>query len=216
MSAALSAGAERPVFRELRLHPRVRMEVAGRYMLSSGEEFPCSTVDISPGGISLRVVKSGRPGDRVVIYLRELGRIEGRIVRRYPDRLAIEIIASPYRRERIAERIRWLLNNRAGQTEERRATARDDVDASQTILRTENGEEFIAELLELSLLGARIKVGARPPVGARVMLGQKQATVARTTGDCLALSFSMRKRPSPATSGGIDAPASRCEETPQI
>jgi hypothetical protein len=166
--------------------------VAGRYLLSSGEEFPCQTVDVSPGGLSLRVVKNGRPGDRVVIYLRELGRIEGRIVRRSPDRLAIEIVASPYRRERIAERIRWLQKLRAGSSEESPADERDDRDPAQTILRTENGEEFPAELLELSLLGARIKVGAHPPVGAKVMLGQKRAVVARSAGDFLALRFSLR------------------------
>ena len=177
---------------EKRLHTRVTLDVAGRYMLSNGEEFSCQTIDLSPGGVSLRVAKNGRPGDRVVIYLREIGRLEGRIVRREPGRLGVEIIASPYRRERIAERIHSLLKTMAGQAEERRVAGRDAVDPSQTLLRTEDGQEFPAELLELSLFGARIKVGANPPVGARVMLGEKKAIVARTTGDAVALRFSLR------------------------
>jgi hypothetical protein len=190
VSAALAVWPERCNYEEQRVHPRVTIEIPGRYMLASGEEFPCKTVDVSPWGISLRVTKSGRPGDRVLVYLRDLGRIEGRIVRRYPDRLAIEIVASPFRRERIAERLDWLLHHGSGQTAERRSSSREDMEGSQTILRTDDGDEFTAELLELSLSGARIKVAARPPVGARVMLGQQHAIVERYADDSLALSFS--------------------------
>jgi hypothetical protein len=157
VSLALDVCSERVPFADLRVHPRIPLEVVGRYLLVNGEEFPCKTIDVSPWGLSLRVVKNGRPGDRVLVYLRELGRIEGRIVRRYPDRLAIEIIASPYRRERIAERIEGLLRMRDGHTQERRAAPREDVDPSQTILFTDEGEEFVAELIELSLSGRGLK-----------------------------------------------------------
>jgi hypothetical protein len=185
LAASSTAGAEQ------RRYDRVTLELSGRYMLASGEEFLCDTVDISLGGLSLRGAKNGKPGERVILYIRELGRVEGRIVRRLPGRFAIEIVATQSKRERIAERIRWLLKNHAGQVEERRLGARDDVDDAQTVLRTEDGQEFPAELMELSLSGARIKVGARPPIGARVFLGHKQAVVARSADESLALQFSV-------------------------
>jgi hypothetical protein len=178
-----------PPVREKRSEARIALELPGRYMLSSGEEFACDTVDISSAGMYLRGSKIGRPGERVIMYLDGLGRIEGRIVRRGPNVFAIQILASPAKRERISERIRWLMKSRTGATEERRRVAREDADYTDTVLRTEDGQEFPASLIELSLFGARIKVGARPAIGTRVVLGQKSAVVTRSSGDTLALRF---------------------------
>lgn len=178
---------------ERRAHPRVPLNLPGRYMLSNGEEFACKSIDVSAGGISISAIKNGRPGERVVIYLRELGRLEGPLVRRVPGHCsAIEILASPNKRNRIAQRIHWLLTNQDGQVEERRVGRRDEVDESQISLRTEDEQEFPAELLGLSLLGARIKAAVKLPVGARVRLGEKKAIVAKCAGDILTLRFSPR------------------------
>ncbi|RZK89277.1 MAG: PilZ domain-containing protein, partial [Methylobacterium sp.] len=38
---------------DLRRHQRVPVSLLGRYMLSDRREYPCQTVDMSPGGVRL-------------------------------------------------------------------------------------------------------------------------------------------------------------------
>ncbi len=49
---------------EQRRHQRVRTELLGRYMLSDRREYPCQTVDMSPGGPRPRDLR--RPRRRAV------------------------------------------------------------------------------------------------------------------------------------------------------
>ena len=35
---------------DLRRHQRVKVALLGRYMLSDRQEYPCQTIDVSPGG----------------------------------------------------------------------------------------------------------------------------------------------------------------------
>ena len=42
-----------------RRHQRVRIAVLGRYMLADRREYPCRTVDMSPGGVRLACAVGG-------------------------------------------------------------------------------------------------------------------------------------------------------------
>ena len=74
---------------ERREHPRVRVRLAGRYMLENGAEFPGETVDVSRVGVVIRGANTGRIGERVIAYIDDLGRIEGVIVRSFADQFAL-------------------------------------------------------------------------------------------------------------------------------
>ena len=54
---------------ERRRHQRVKVVLPGRYMLEDRREYPCRTVDISPGGVAFAGLAKGRIGERVVAYL---------------------------------------------------------------------------------------------------------------------------------------------------
>jgi hypothetical protein len=103
-SASVPGGAE-----ERRHYTRVPLTLRGRYMLEDGSEFPCETQDISPIGIGIRGFSAGAIGDRVVAYFDGLGRIEGRIVRRAHTWFAIDITATPRKLERLAEKIKRMV-----------------------------------------------------------------------------------------------------------
>jgi tetratricopeptide (TPR) repeat protein len=76
-----SEGAKQPLPQERRRFRRTKSSVPGRYMLEDRREFPCHSIDISPGGIGLMAPVPGEIGTRVVVYLEQIGRIEGFIVR---------------------------------------------------------------------------------------------------------------------------------------
>ncbi|MDP3321676.1 MAG: PilZ domain-containing protein, partial [Bosea sp. (in: a-proteobacteria)] len=61
---------------ERRRHHRMKVVLLGRYMLPNRMEYPCQSIDISPGGVHLAAPARANPGDRVIVYLEHLGRIE--------------------------------------------------------------------------------------------------------------------------------------------
>ena len=97
-----------------RYHARVPLELHGRYMLEGGREYPCVTRDVSRIGMAIEGAAVGAIGERVVAYLEELGRIEGRIVRRSKGWFAIELVATPQRLDRLDEMIGAIVRRGAG------------------------------------------------------------------------------------------------------
>lgn len=98
---------------ERRRHDRIPLELRGRYMLEGGRDFPCVTREVSRMGMAIEGVPVGALGERVVAYLDELGRVEGRVVRRSKRWFAIELVATPQRLELIDEKISAIARRKA-------------------------------------------------------------------------------------------------------
>src|SRR5215216_1352246 len=79
---------------ERRRHHRVRVALLGRYMLADHREYACQTTDMSPGGASLVAPVEGAVGERVVLYLEHVGRIEGEITRHTAQGFTVSIAAT--------------------------------------------------------------------------------------------------------------------------
>ena len=92
--------ASRPL--ERRRHNRVPVSLLGRYMLASRQEYPCQTVDLSPGGGLVVAPVRGAIGERVIVYLEHIGRVEGEITRHTPHGFAFSIAAAMRKRDKIA------------------------------------------------------------------------------------------------------------------
>ena len=108
-ASAISSGRQD----ERRRYPRIPLALQGRYMLADGREFPCETQDISPIGIGIRGFSAGAIGERVVAYFVGLGRIEGKIVRRAQTWFALDIMATPRKLEKLAEKINHMVASEA-------------------------------------------------------------------------------------------------------
>ena len=67
-------------------------------MLESKEEFPCRTMNMSPGGVLLATPVVGRLMENVVTYLDHVGRVEGIIVRTVANGFAIKMALAPSKR----------------------------------------------------------------------------------------------------------------------
>ncbi len=174
---------------ERRRHPRVKLALQGRYMLANGREYPCTTIDVSPIGFSLRGVRPGLLGERVVAYIEDLGRLEGVIVRRKVGWFAVDMRAPQNKIERLAQRIAWLVHRGVEDAPDRRGPGRLDASEEQIWLRTVDGSELLAELIDLSIEGAAIHVEASLPIGTRVMLGEQPAFVVRRFSGGFAVRF---------------------------
>jgi hypothetical protein len=100
-----------------RRHRRAVLTLRGRYMLSDGREYDCRTIDISAGGIAILGAIKGKVGERVVVYLDQVGRVEGTIVRHFGGCFAIELSTSSLKRDWLNLQIERLVKQQA----ERRA-----------------------------------------------------------------------------------------------
>jgi hypothetical protein len=90
---------------ERRRYRRFRVHLVGRYMLADGTEYDCRVRDMSPGGLALMASASGKVGERVIAYIDDIGRVEGKIARVFTSGFAMAIAATQYGRDRIAARL---------------------------------------------------------------------------------------------------------------
>ncbi len=180
---------------ERRRHQRVPVSLLGRYMLADRQEYPSQTADISPGGVLLVAAVQGQIGERVVVYLEHLGRIEGEITRHLPHGFAICISAASRKRDKLASQLTWLANRQALGLPEDRRHERITPHVLSTTLRTENGREFAGRLIDVSLSGAAIAVEQRPPIESAITVGSTNAKVVRHFQNGIAVEFRLPLSP---------------------
>lgn len=180
---------------ERRRHQRVQVALLGRYMLADRQEFPCQTNDISPGGALLVAPVRGNLGERVVVYLEHLGRVEGEITRHVPNGFAFSISAAIRKRDKIASQLTWLANRQSLGLPEDRRHERITPRLAVTTLRVETGREYEARLIDVSLSGAAVAMDVKPPIGAPVTLGSTNAKVVRHFQGGIAVEFRLSLSP---------------------
>jgi hypothetical protein len=178
-----------PANAERRRHQRVRVCLAGRFMRSDRQEFDCESIDASPGGIAFSAMAPVQQGERIVAYLNQIGRIEGRVARTFPGGFAIQMRLTPAKRDKLADQLTWLANRQSLGLPEDRRHQRVAPRERSTTLRLANGREFAATLIDISMSGAAISVGCQPAVGSPVVVGSTPAQVVRLIDDGIAVEF---------------------------
>ncbi len=172
-----------------RRHRRAPVSVFGRFMREDKQEYPCQVVNMSAGGMAMIAPVSVKDGERIVAYLDNLGRIEGIVVRSFEGGFAVRILASLYKRERIANLLTWLINQKSlGLGEERkheRIVPR--INASKLIMP--NGDVHNCRVIDVSLSGASVACTVKPPLGTMVILGRMRGRVVRHHELGIALQF---------------------------
>ncbi|WP_375459752.1 PilZ domain-containing protein [uncultured Enterovirga sp.] len=181
---------------ERRRHQRVQVALLGRYMLADRQEYPCQTIDVSPGGALMIAPVRGKIGERVVAYLEHIGRVEGEITRHIPQGFAFSISAAIRKRDKIASQLTWLANRQALGLPEDRRHERIVPRSPMTIIKLESGRELEARIIDVSLSGSAISLEVtRPPLGAAVTVGSTNAKVVRHFQGGIAVEFRLALSP---------------------
>ena len=188
----LERRANRPLVKivpERRRHRRVPVTVFGRFMREDKQEYPCQIINMSAGGMAMLAPVVCQDGERIVAYLDNLGRIEGVVVRNFEGGFAMRILASLHKRERIANLLTWLTNQKAlGLGEERkheRVVPR--INASKLIVP--NGDVHNCRVIDVSLSGASVACAVKPEIGTVVILGRMRGRVVRHHDEGVGLQF---------------------------
>ncbi|HSD92739.1 MAG TPA: PilZ domain-containing protein [Methyloceanibacter sp.] len=168
---------------------RVPVKVLGRFMREDKQEYPCQVINMSAGGMAVLAPVICDVDERIVAYLDNLGRMEGVVVRTFEGGFAVRLLASSYKRERIANLLTWLINQeRLSLTEERRhERIVPRINASKLILP--DGAVHNCRVIDVSLSGASIACPIKPEIGTMVILGRMRGRVVRHHDQGLALQF---------------------------
>ncbi|WP_336488879.1 PilZ domain-containing protein [Methylobacterium nigriterrae] len=162
-----------------RRHQRVPVAILGRYMLADRREFPCQTIDMSPGGVRLTCSVVGQIGERVVLYLEHIGRIEGIISRHTAGGFAVHLNATPRKRDKIASQLTWLANRETLGLPEGRSHERLVPTHPGVTLRLDSGREIAVRIIDVSMSGAAIASATMPAIGAIVSVGRTPGRIVR-------------------------------------
>jgi hypothetical protein len=174
---------------ERRRFHRVPVALLGRYMLASRQEYPCQTTNISPGGLSVVAPVRGAVGERVVVYLEHIGRVEGEITRHTAEGFALSFAATPRKREKIASQLTWLANRAELGLPEDRRHERLVPRSAMTELRLDNGRVFPARIIDVSLSGVAVTMADRLPISTAVVVGRTPGKVVRHFEGGVAIEF---------------------------
>jgi c-di-GMP-binding flagellar brake protein YcgR len=174
---------------ERRRHQRVGVELLGRYMLENRREYPCQTINISPGGVAIQAPVIGNLGERVIIYLDQIGRIEGIVARHFKDGFAIQLSATIRKRDKLAAQLTWLANRSILGLPEDRRHGRYTPRNPRTVVTLDNGEQLVSRLIDVSNSGCSISTDRQFPMGQRIIVGRLPARVVRIFEGGVAVEF---------------------------
>jgi hypothetical protein len=174
---------------ERRRHQRVKVVLPGRYMLEDRCEYPCQTVNASPGGVAFEAAVRPRIGERVIAYLTQIGRVEGRVARQLEYGFAIQMKLPLLKREKLADQLTWLANRQALGMPEDRRHERIQPRNNRTTLKMPNGREYLVKLLDVSISGAALTAEVSPAIGSPVVIGDTPAHVVRHLMGGIAVEF---------------------------
>jgi PilZ domain len=180
-----------PLADERRRHSRVKVRLPGQFMREDRSEYPCMTIDMSIGGVAFASEQRVEMGERIIAYLPQVGRLEGRAAREFRGGFAIKMKAPALKRERLAEQLTWLANRQdLGMAEDRRHE-RIKPRKSRTTLILPTGRELIATVVDISQSGVALLLAqpATPAVGTPVTVGATKGRVVRLFAHGVAVEF---------------------------
>ncbi|WP_442754920.1 PilZ domain-containing protein [Methylocystis sp. JAN1] len=175
---------------DARLHgPPVRVDVEARIVLAGMGEHACRIVEASTGEMGFETPLKPAFGDRVIVYAREFGRLEGDVERQAQCGFAIALDLPEARRRRLAGQLIWMANRDSANLPDIRRHKRFVPKMPWTSVRMPDGRERFAQINDVSLNGVSVDAAAKVSVGDRVAFGVKAAVVGRVFDGGFAAEF---------------------------
>lgn len=162
---------------ERRRHVRVDMPLKARFLTADGSEHNCIVVNISAGGALLKAKTPPPENCTIVVYIDQIGRFEGRVVRSGRHSFAVDYRSRKARAVKTADALIEAMNMR-GPRHDRRLAPRIRHESHATVI-LDSGVKIPCSILDISLTGASIEIEPRPPLGATLTLGRMSAKVVR-------------------------------------
>ena len=177
-----------PQGRERRKFERFELSVPARFLCRGDEEMVGELLDVSQGGLAIATEARPPLGTDTVLYIEDIGRMQGKVVRHLNNGFAVQFEASDAKRQRLAAKLAWL-NNR---DEEEPPPSEISVSTEPTgpvRFTRDDGTESECKVLDMSVDGVWLQVEPRPPVGEVIQIGRMRGRVSRHHQTGIAIEF---------------------------
>ncbi len=175
--------------RDRRSYKRVDLRLTGRFLTNESDDHELLTSNVSCDGAFILSSAPPAAGEQIVCYFDELGRVAADVIRMTPGGFAVRFHTSTLKRDKLADRLTWLLNKDTLGLAEDRAAARFSA-TGQAIVILADGSQLQCRLTDISLTGAAFEALGSPPfVGDRVHTANLPAEVVRVAGNKFAVRY---------------------------
>lgn len=185
---------------------RVRLSLLGRFMLANRREYPCQTIDMSPGSCALLAPVLGALGERVIAYVDHIGRVEGHVARLFEGGFAMSIESTARKKDKMAAKLTWLANRYHLNLAEDRRHERVTPASKLAKVTLPDGRVYPCTIDDLSLSGAALSIEFKPPIGSPLRFGAIRSTVVRHSEEGVAIEFAVLQTPD-SLEDGLGTPA---------
>lgn len=190
----LAGAAKRPTLirriegADRRRHRRVEWTTRVRGLNAEGEEFEANTIDIAAGGLRIGLARPLKVREEVVLYIDEIGRVEGFVTRALEYGYAIAFRIPARKRDKIADQLTWLINRDRLQLSDERTGERRTADGHVTAVF---GDVSIpCTVQDMSIFGVALRtLGQRPMIGEMVQVASRIGVCARYIEGGFAVDF---------------------------
>jgi hypothetical protein len=175
---------------ERRGAPRFPVSARARFLLNGEHEGEGSILDISETGVALCLETPAKAGDRIIIYAEGLGRLCGRVVRKFSSGVGVALSLTPSQRATTGKKIAAALNGAQYlRLVEERSGLRRRYNIETSARWGDKSAPVACTIVDMSSSGCRLKCGARPAVGEKVVIGVLKGFAVRHTEDGFAVEF---------------------------
>lgn len=179
--------------RERRRHRRLDIVLVGRFLSEAGTEHACRTINLSCSGALMTSAEPPAVGSKIVCYFSTIGRFPCEVVRRTAEGFAVVFTMSAIKRDKLADRLTWILNKDKLGLEDERQEARYSA-GGPAILRLDDGRALECLVTDISLSGAGFETkGAPPMVGEMVTVGNLRGEVVRRSDRSFGIRFVVKR-----------------------
>jgi hypothetical protein len=179
---------------------RIVANIPGRYSLadlrnSRGERrvFACRAVSLSCRSIALAAPVKGKVGDRVIVHIDRLGKLEGPIDRLLEHGFVMNIAATPEERANLATKIVWLNSHKNHDVADRRGEKRSIPANPHSKMILPDGRVENCLVLDVSVSGVAVSADTVPEIGTVIAIGSVVGRVVRHFDDGFAIQFVQRQ-----------------------
>ena len=175
--------------RDRRRFRRIPLALNGRFLDARSEEHTLITRDISCAGSLVMASHTPEPGEPIVCYFDDLGRVAGHVVRKMPGGFALAFQTTPHKRDKIVDKLTWLWNKDRLDVVDEREDRRYHAEGP-AVITLADGRALQCRVIDISLTGAGlVAVNEAPTVGELIRAGNLKARVVRREGRSFGIRF---------------------------
>ncbi len=171
-----------------RRHYRANLTLGGKF-LSDGEDYQLVTENISCGGALIRSSYVPAVETGLVCYFDDIGRIATQVSRVTEDGFAVEFRTTDHKKDKIADRLIWLLNYKHYDLKDERRAPRK-IAGTKALVTLSDGRKVQCRVNDISLTGASFEQDGPPlKVGEIIRAGTLQGEIVRSDTNGFAIRF---------------------------